>query len=111
GVGASTSEGQSSCHVSNYMPQRRSIWVSDMLAYAGCAIFVNLTDKMTDSLAEYSLYVYELHRAVDSPLFSSALAKCGLARGRYMELKEAVREHEETHHCSGSSVSEHSLPR
>jgi hypothetical protein len=79
--------------------------------YAGCAIFVSLTDKLRDSLAEYSLCVYELHKAAGGPLFSSALTKCGKARGRYAELKVAILEHEKTHHCSGLSVSEYSLPR
>jgi hypothetical protein len=82
-----------------------------MPAYAGCDVSINLAEELRGCLSEYSLCVYELHKAASGPLFSSALTKCRKARGRYVELKEAIREHEKTHHCSGLSVSEYSLPK
>jgi hypothetical protein len=71
-----------------------------MSAGTGCEVLVRLKANLNSAFAEYDRCVDELQQFADSSLFGPALQKCTLARRRYLELKEAVREHEETHRCT-----------
>jgi hypothetical protein len=71
-----------------------------MSAGTGCRVLVRLKANLNDAFTEYDRCVDELQQFSGSPLFGPALQKCTLARRRYLELKEAVREHEETHLCT-----------
>jgi hypothetical protein len=71
----------------------------------GCAILTQLEARLRDSVTEHGRCTSELYKFVGTAMFGASFGKCKQAHRRYLELKEAVREHGETHRCSDSWLS------